>query len=235
MPRALKFRTRPDASFNRPGVKVPRLRPAGDRGADDRRRGQRRAGRRRCLRKTMPAPTGRQLRMARRIAQKHGLKVQADQEAVEALRTRGIDPFERSNMLQLVPGQRARTGAAGRPPSARPAPPPAQARPMTIDADHRAGEIMKIQRDIAKRRRRRLALLVTRLSFFVGLPTLIAAIYYYAIATPMYATQVRVHHPAGRCGLGRGVGPGRAVLGNRPRHAAGFDLRPVLPVCRATR
>lgn len=182
MPKALKFRTRSDASFNRPGVTVPASglpvlhKPTIAAPANDAAPGPTR---------DHPAPTGRQLRMARRIAQKHGLKVNTDQEAVEALRDQGIDPFERSNMLQLVPGK---DGVAV-PAVAKVAPPPAQPNPMTIDADHRAGEIMKIQRDIAKRRRRRLALLMTRLTFFVGLPTLIAAIYYYAIATPMYATR----------------------------------------------
>ena len=39
------------------------------------------------------------------------------------------------------------------------------------------------------RRRRKLALLFTRLSFFVFLPTLIVCYYYYFVATPMYATK----------------------------------------------
>ncbi|WP_348645483.1 capsule biosynthesis protein [Jannaschia sp. S6380] len=124
--------------------------------------------------------------MARRIAQKHGLKAETGEEAIAALRAKGIDPFKRSNMLQLVSEGSEETAVAT---VEREAPPPAQAAPITIDADHRAGEIVRIQRDIARRRRRRLALLATRLAFFVGLPTLIAGIYYYVIATPMYATK----------------------------------------------
>ncbi|WP_235962646.1 capsule biosynthesis protein [Jannaschia marina] len=183
MPKALKYRTRPDGGFNRPGVTVPESAPATN-------RAQLAAAANDSASPAAPtgaAPTGRQLRMARRIAQKHGLKVKSDQEAVEALRGQGIDPFERSNMLQLVPGQGQAAGAQV-PAVSRPAPAPTQPQ-VTIDADHRAGEIMKIQRDIARRRRRRLALLATRLTFFVGLPTLIAAFYYYVIATPMYATK----------------------------------------------
>ncbi|CTQ50289.1 hypothetical protein [Jannaschia donghaensis] len=186
MPKALKFRTHPDGGFNRPGAAAPTSGPSAVdtppivAAANDTAP---------MPQGDAPAPTGRQLRMARRIAQKHGIKVKTDLEAVEALRQRGIDPFERSNMLQLVPGQIGKDGDPQVPAVSRQAPPPAPATPVTIDADHRAGEIMKIQRDIAKRRRRRLALLVTRLSFFVGLPTLIAAIYYYAIATPMFATK----------------------------------------------
>ncbi|WP_245190799.1 capsule biosynthesis protein [Jannaschia formosa] len=181
MPKALKYRIRPDTSFAPQGVTIPPdatpppeptvLAPA----AND----------------PHPAPeteevTGRQLRMARRIAQKHGLEVSSDQEAVEALRARGIDPFSRENMLQLIPGQ----GGGAQVPALAPEPPlPAEPKPVTLDGDRRASEIVKIQRDIARRRKRRLALLGLRLAFFVGLPTLIAGVYYYALATPMYATK----------------------------------------------
>ena len=46
--------------------------------------------------------TGRQLRMARRMAQKHGMTPGSDFEAVWMLRAKGIDPFDRANMLELV-------------------------------------------------------------------------------------------------------------------------------------
>ena len=63
--------------------------------------------------------TGRQLRMARRLAQKHGLPATSDYDAVRLLRSAGIDPFHRANMLELVsadgktlpsPGQGRPTG-----------------------------------------------------------------------------------------------------------------------------
>jgi len=53
---------------------------------------------------------------------------------------------------------------------------------------NRSDEIYKIQRDIAKRRRRKLALLVSRLAFFVFLPTVLVGYYFYVLATPMFAT-----------------------------------------------
>jgi capsular polysaccharide transport system permease protein len=56
-------------------------------------------------------------------------------------------------------------------------------------AEQRSLEIMGIQRDIARRRRRRLLLLFTRLSFFVFAPAILAGYYFYAIATPMYASK----------------------------------------------
>jgi len=55
-----------------------------------------------------------------------------------------------------------------------------------------ASEILQIQRDIARRRKRKLALLFTRLSFFVFLPTFLIGWYYYNIATPMYATNSEI-------------------------------------------
>jgi len=65
-------------------------------------------------------------------------------------------------------------------------PPPA---PAGIDAATRAADIIAIQRDIAGRRRRKVALLTARLLFFVMLPTFIAAFYFYMLATPMFATK----------------------------------------------
>ena len=48
---------------------------------------------------------------------------------------------------------------------------------------------MQIQRDIGRRRRRKLALLMSRLLAFVLLPTFIVGYYYFSIATPMYSTK----------------------------------------------
>lgn len=139
--------------------------------------------------------TGRQLRMARRVAQKHGLSPTSDFDAVRLLRARGIDPFSQSNMLELVVEDARGTAEASQgqvpnlPATTRPAQPPAPpAPPRPPTADERAAEIMKVQRDIARRRRKRLVLLASRLSAFVLLPTLLVAYYFYVVATPLYAT-----------------------------------------------
>ena len=162
--------------------------------------------------------TGRQLRMARRAAQKQGLNPASDFDAVRLLRRRGIDPFARSNMLELIQtehghpaeaasgnggngGNGAVLGAMAAPvPQGGPQNLPATVRqpqlpstqvgapPMPMDEASRAIEIMRVQRDIASRRRKRLALLGTRLLFFVLLPTLLVGYYFFAVATPMYAT-----------------------------------------------
>lgn len=152
--------------------------------------------------------TGRQLRMAQRIAQKNGIRASSGLEAVRLLRRQGIDPFRTETILDLAsteaaPGQaadpaaaadgtgtsRALTTAAPPPlPRTRPdAAAPASA-PKPPPAEARAAEIRGIQRDIMRRRRRRLTLLLARLLVFVGLPTLIVGYYFYAIATPLYAT-----------------------------------------------
>jgi len=146
--------------------------------------------------------TGRQLRMARRMAQKHGLAPTSDFDAVRLLRARGIDPFQRANILELV----ANKGTGTAPNSEAPDDATAETRvqlPQTVPAgrhpnlpatdlspaDRRAQEIQEIQRDIGRRRRRKLALLFSRLMAFVILPTVIVGYYYIAVATPMYATK----------------------------------------------
>lgn len=154
--------------------------------------------------------TGRQLRMARRVAQKHGLAPTSDFDAVRLLRAEGIDPFQRSNMLELVvPQDKQSTGTAlqkGR-----------IQLPQTVAAggrnlpstdvnpmERRMREISDIQRDITKRRRRKMGLLMVRLAFFVGLPTIMGGYYFYNIATPMYATdsQFLIIQNEGTGGLG---------------------------------
>lgn len=138
--------------------------------------------------------TGRQLRMARRLAQKHDLPATSDFDAVRLLREKGIDPFERAAMLELVVGKAA--GAEGQPASNLPQtvrqnrlPSTEIGRPGEDPALAQERDIMSIQRDIARRQRRRTLLLAARLLFFVLLPTMLAGYYYYVMATPMYATK----------------------------------------------
>jgi len=122
--------------------------------------------------------TGRQLRMARRVAQKHGLNPTSDFEAVHMLRQAGIDPFQRANMLELVAAE-GDEDANGR----------IQLPSTEVRAeDARAREVWKMQQDIARRRRRKMLLLAARLLVFVFLPTFVAGWYFFRVATPMYAT-----------------------------------------------
>ena len=145
--------------------------------------------------------TGRQLRLARRVALKHGLPATSDFDAVRLLRQAGIDPFQRGSMLELVhpdddepdiePG-RALTTTAN--PAAAPQLPQTY-RPVQVPSTETRAEtshvadILKIQVDLMRRRRRKSALLSARLLFFVGLPTLLCAWYFYVVATPLFATK----------------------------------------------
>ena len=135
--------------------------------------------------------TGRQLRMARKLAQRHNLEATSDYDAVRLLRARGLDPFKRPN----VAGVKSAAGNDNTQPK------PVQL-PQTVattqaglpahglsPAERREFEISEIRQDIARRRRRKLMLLLGRLAAFVFLPTLIAAYYYYAVATPMYSSK----------------------------------------------
>ena len=153
--------------------------------------------------------TGRQLRMARRVAQKNGLAVTSDFDAVRQLRQQGIDPFQRANVLELVAPNGAQTQtAAGQMRAAIAKVPAGQAKvllPQTVTrnkslpstqvgpgdnpAERRAGEIRRIQKDIARRRRRNMAALTGRLGMFVILPTIAAGWYFFDVATPMYGTK----------------------------------------------
>ena len=148
--------------------------------------------------------TGRQLRMARRLAQKHGLNPSSDFDAVRLLRGMGIDPFDRANMLELVKGREAVTKTPPGPTEAQAKAQPTEQRinlPQTVETDKNlpgapapAGppglhEIERIQRDIARRRRHKLIYLGARLGFFVLLPTILAFFYFAFLATPSFATK----------------------------------------------
>ncbi len=167
--------------------------------------------------------TGRQLRMARRIAAEHNLPAFSDFDAVRLLRQAGIDPFERASLLDIAampdpatpgaagPGS-ASAGAASAelpgsglprlpvPHSNSALPGDAVRLPQTIkpiqlpsteqraEVNH-AAEILTMQRDIARRRRRKLTMLMARMFLFVLLPTIIAGVYFSSIATPLFGTK----------------------------------------------
>ena len=166
--------------------------------------------------------TGRQLRMARRMAQKYGLPATSDFDAVRLLRAAGLDPFQKSTILEMVsaegedvtPGSKddARSRALTVGPRGDGVQLPQTIKPIKVPStelraeESHLSDIQRIQRDLARRRRRRSALLMARLLFFVGLPTLLAGWYYYMIATPLYATKaefvIQQADPAGAQGMG---------------------------------
>ncbi|MFN3723926.1 MAG: capsule biosynthesis protein [Paracoccaceae bacterium] len=166
--------------------------------------------------------TGRQLRMARRMAQKYGLPATSDFDAVRLLRAAGLDPFQKSTILEMVTaeGEDPAAGADGDArsraltvgPRGDGVQLPQTIKPIKVPStevraeESHLSDIQRIQRDLARRRRRRSALLMARLFFFVGLPTLLAGWYYYMVATPLYATKaefvIQQADPAGAQGMG---------------------------------
>ena len=142
--------------------------------------------------------TGRQLRLARRVAMKNGLPATSDFDAVRLLRAAGIDPFQRNSMLELVASEGQPPPVGSRALQEMPSDLnrlPQTARPLAVPSTGQraeqslAADVMKIQRDMAKRRQRNLVAMAVRLFFFVLMPTLSAGIYYYTIATPMFSTR----------------------------------------------
>ena len=171
--------------------------------------------------------TGRQLRLARRLAQKHNMPATSDFDAVRLLRQSGIDPFQRSSLMELLP-ESGGDGGEGPPPSSRALTPvpgdgvrlpqtvkPVQLPSTEVQADQsHAQDIMRIQRDLARRRRRKATLLMARLFFFVGLPTLLTAFYYYFVASPLYSTKTEfVIQQSGMPSAGGGSGLGGLLQG----------------------
>ncbi|MCB2111215.1 MAG: capsule biosynthesis protein [Defluviimonas sp.] len=145
--------------------------------------------------------SGRQLRIARRLAMRHGIEAESDHDAVRLLRRKGLDPFQPAQLLALVQGANAPDEAgAGKPgqdaggaPKAKTGQsvvtaPPKAPPPAPLTEGERAAEVMRIQRDIVRRRRRNFTMLMARLAAFVLLPTLVVGYYFFVMATPMYAT-----------------------------------------------
>ena len=137
--------------------------------------------------------TARQLRMARRVAQKRGLTFTSEFDAVRQLRGAGIDPFQQKSVLELVMPDSGHSDQVQLPQKVTPrhkAKVPSR-EALKISEDH-AAEIRQIQLDIVRRRRRKILLMFTRLAFFVILPTIMTGWYFYTMATPMYATKSEI-------------------------------------------
>nr|WP_319249315.1 capsule biosynthesis protein [uncultured Celeribacter sp.] len=165
--------------------------------------------------------TGRQLRAARRVAQQHNLEATSDFDAVRLLRQKGINPFQKGSVLDLVSTRKAaaNTGEAANtaPAASAPAAPQAEAgtpSPAVLAQISRDGAISQIQQDIARRRRRKLLLLAARLLVFVGIPTMLAGYYFYNIATPMYATNSSFVIQQAESGGGSAGGLGGLLAGS---------------------
>ena len=178
------------------------------------------------------ALTPRQLRMAMRVATRHGVRATSGLDAVRLLRKRGIDPFERSTMLELIRPQEGDSTAVARTKEAEDKLPAVRRGGSNLPdasandrmrqlAAEREQELKKIRKGISARRRKRLVLLATRILIFVSLPTFLVGYYFYVLATPLYATdaefviqQADSSVSAGNDGLG-------GIFSGTPGSAAG--------------
>ncbi|MBS0565026.1 MAG: capsule biosynthesis protein [Proteobacteria bacterium] len=153
--------------------------------------------------------TARNLRTARRVALAHGIEAGSDHEAVMLLRRKGIDPFVRTSIRDLMreelplpprPDLPARV-APGQMPKKAPDPDRNLPAPNVASEAERVRAIMAMQRDIVRRRQRNFMLLLARLAFFVFFPTFLAGAYYAKYATPLFSTvssfQVQQADPMG--------------------------------------
>jgi capsular polysaccharide transport system permease protein len=173
--------------------------------------------------------TARQLRRAALVAQRNRLNPTSEHDAVRLLREAGVDPFSRASLLRIVSpaAEPFPATAAEASPLASPLPAgrelarlpgdgvqlPKRIKPAQLPSTeqraevNQAAEILRMQQDITRRRRRRLALLGARLFAFVLLPTFLAGWYFYMIATPMYSVRTEfVIQQAGPSGGGGGLG-----------------------------
>jgi capsular polysaccharide transport system permease protein len=173
--------------------------------------------------------TARQLRRAALVAQRNQLNPTSEHDAVRLLREAGVDPFSRASLLRFVSpaADPFPATAAEASPLASPLPAgrelarlpgdgvqlPKRIKPAQLPSTeqraevNQAAEILRMQQDITRRRRRRLALLGARLFAFVLLPTFLAGWYFYMIATPMYSVRTEfVIQQAGPSGGGGGLG-----------------------------
>ncbi|MEI6098466.1 MAG: capsule biosynthesis protein [Alphaproteobacteria bacterium] len=155
--------------------------------------------------------TSRHLRMARRLAQKHALTATSDFDAVRLLRKAGINSFQRSALLELVSGDDDDVADQITPAGLRPAGSgpvsralsmasdlprvPQRAKPAALPSteqraeQNHGAEVRRIQTEIVARRRRKLALMWSKIAVFVLLPTAVAGWYYTMVATPLYSTR----------------------------------------------
>jgi len=128
--------------------------------------------------------SGQQLRMARRLAQKHGLTPNDDYDAVRLLRAQGIDPFGNTVARKLETPKQGREVATARANQTGEV-----ATDVTAAQVQRNRELARIQSEMRRRNRKRIYQFLSRMFAFIILPTILAGYYFYAVATPMYATK----------------------------------------------
>jgi len=154
--------------------------------------------------------TPRELRRARRKARRLGMEPVDDHDAIRMLKERGIDHNADESIMEMLPSDQQKKDdddVVQLPAEAL------QTKVATnqdnaafLDEASRAFEIASIQKQLVKRRRRRLAFLFLKLAFFVALPTLLVGHYYYNIASDMFETKSEFVIQKSESSAGSGLG-----------------------------
>ena len=152
--------------------------------------------------KVTPKRTRAYLRKARQKARRIGLEAIDDEHAARLLEELGVDVL--NDDVSLINAGNA-GGSTAEPQDGANMIDQVSANFMLNDAE-RLAEVHAIQRDLIRRRRVRLFLLMLRLLFFVALPTFLVGRYYYTEATDMYETEsqfvIQKSEAAGASALG---------------------------------
>ena len=152
--------------------------------------------------KVTPKRTRAYLRKARQKARRIGLEAIDDEHAARLLEELGVDVL--NDDVSLINAGNA-GGSTAEPQDGTNMIDQVSANFMLNDAE-RLAEVHAIQRDLIRRRRVRLFLLMLRLLFFVALPTFLVGRYYYTEATDMYETEsqfvIQKSEAAGASALG---------------------------------
>jgi len=155
--------------------------------------------------------SGRELRRARRKARRLGLEPVDDHDAIRMLKERGIDHNADDSIMEMLPPKKQPSQDEGIVQLPAEALETSVAKPQDntgfLDEATRAFEIANIQKQLVKRRRRRLALLFIKLAFFIALPTFLVGNYYYNTASDMFETKSEfVVHKSESSGGSGGIG-----------------------------
>ena len=130
----------------------------------------------------------RQLRIIRRVAEVQNVRFDDEYEALWKLRQMGIDPFKPGQTAEMIRADAAAGRALGQMDlGGKSSLPSTELREEEI----RISDIRTIQLDIARRRRRKIAMLYLRLGMFVFLPTLLAFFYFRDVAARFYETETQ--------------------------------------------
>jgi len=140
-------------------------------------------------------PKGREVmprhhRKAMRKAKEFGLHPQDGNHALYLLAEQGLDVLDQDETMlsRVTPVDEPSPKSKDKPKAKNPEPKASPAPSESPDPLVREADIKAIQRDLVKRRRRRLRALLVRLVAFVVLPTAFIGYYFFAVATDMFET-----------------------------------------------